>query len=61
MADVVVVEPKKRPRYACGVCGFGVLVLADAGNTSIVKACLCNGAIVANAEAVVVGHGGVKG
>lgn len=61
MADDVVIEPTKRPRYTCGACGLGVLVLVDAGNTSIVRACTCNGVIVADAEAVVVGRGGVKG
>lgn len=61
MTAVAAAPSPPRPRYVCGVCGLGVIVLANAGNTSIVRACACKGVIVANAEAAAVGRGGMKG
>lgn len=52
--------PVKPPRYTCGVCGLAVAVLADAGQTSIVRACPCKGAVVANMSGEASGHGGFK-
>jgi hypothetical protein len=52
-----------KPRYLCAKCGLGVLVLADAGKTSIVRACSCgdDAAVIANASGKAAGNGGAIG
>lgn len=53
----------KVPRYLCARCGVAVVVLVDAGKTSIVRACTCDAAtaVVANASGKAAGHGGAIG